>query len=149
MYSGFKEIISGVPQGSIVGPILFNAFLNDFFHDIENSSVHNFADNNTLSCFAKTVKDLINEVKEKSEVAINWFSSNEMIVNPDKFKSIILTKKKSYYTPTGFSIGTDIASIERSLKLLGIHLDNRLNFNLHINTICKSASSQLKTLVRL
>ena len=72
-----------------------------------------------------------------------------MIVNPDKFKSIILTKNKSDDIPTGFSIGTDIVSIEKSVKLLGIHLDNRLNFNLHINTICKSASNQLNALVRL
>ena len=149
IYSGFEEIISGVPQGSIVGPILFNAFLNDFFYDIENASVHNFADDNTLSCFAKTVKDLINVLKEESEVAINWFSSNKMIVNPDKFKSVILTKNKSDDVPTGLSIGTDIVSIEKSVKLLGIHLDNRLNFNLHINTICKSASNQLNALVRL
>ena len=89
IYSGFEEIISGVSQGSIVGPILFNAFLNDLFYDIENASVHNFADDNTLSCFGKTVKDLINVLKEQSQVAINWFSSNEMIVDPDKFKSII------------------------------------------------------------
>ena len=61
-YSGFEEIISGVSQGSIVGPILFNA-INDSFYDVENASVHNFADDNTLSCFAKTVKDLINVLK--------------------------------------------------------------------------------------
>ena len=60
----------------------------------ENASVHNFADDNTLSRFAKTVKVLINILKEESEFAINWFSSNEMIVNPDKFKSVILTKKQ-------------------------------------------------------
>ena len=72
-----------------------------------------------------------------------------MIVNPDKFKSTILTKNKSDDIPTGFSIGTDIVPIEKSVKLLGIHLDNRLNFNLHINTICKSASNQLNALVRL
>ena len=86
---------------------------------------------------------LLNVLTEESEVAINWFSSNKTIVNPDKFKSVILTKNKSDDVPTGLSIGTDIVSIEKSVKLLGIHLDNRLNFNLHINTICKSASKQL------
>ena len=128
---------------------MFNAFLNDFFYDIENASVHNFADDNTLSCSAKTAKDLINVLKQESEVVINWFSNNEKILNPDKFKSIILTKNKSDDIPTEFSIGTDIVSIEKSVKLSGIHLDNRLNFNLHINSICKSASSQLNALVRL
>ena len=66
IYSGFEEIISEVPRGSTVGPILFNASLNDFFYDIENASVHNFADDNTLSCFATTAKDLINVLKEES-----------------------------------------------------------------------------------
>ena len=56
IYSGFEETVLGVSQGAIVRPILFNAFLNDFFYDIENASVHNFADDNTLSCFAKIVK---------------------------------------------------------------------------------------------
>ena len=149
IYNSFEEIISGVPQGSIAGPILFNAFLNDLFYNIENASVHNFADDNTLSYFAKTVKDLINVLKEESEVAINWFSRNKMIVNPDKFKSIVLTKNKSDDIPTGFSIGTDIVPIDKSVKILGMHLDNRLNFNLHINTICKYASNQLNALVRL
>ena len=64
IYSGFEEIISGVPQGSTVGPILFNAFLNNFFYEIQNASVHNLAKDNTLSCFAKTVKDLINLLRE-------------------------------------------------------------------------------------
>ena len=102
-----------------------------------------------MSCFAKTDKDLINVLKEESGVAINWFSSHKMIVNPGKFKSIILTKNNSDHIPTGFSIGIDIVSIEKSVKILGIHLDNHFNFNLHINTICKSASNQLNTLVRL
>ena len=53
-----------------------------------------------------------------------------MIVNPDKFKSVILTKNKSDDIATGFSIGKDIISTEKSVKLLRIHLNNRLNFNL-------------------
>ena len=70
IYIGFEEIISEVPQGAIVGPILFNTFLNDYFCDIGNVSDHNFADDNTLSCFAKTAKDLINVLKEESEVLV-------------------------------------------------------------------------------
>ena len=45
--SDFRDIISGVPQGSVVGPILFNAILNDFLFCISKASVHNFADDNT------------------------------------------------------------------------------------------------------
>ena len=67
---GFEEIISGVPQDSLVEPILFNAFHNDFFHFNENSSVHNFADDNALPCFAKTINDLINLLKMESETVI-------------------------------------------------------------------------------
>ena len=53
--SDFETIISGVPQGSIVGPILFNCFFNDFFYFIEKTSIHNFADGKTLSMFEETI----------------------------------------------------------------------------------------------
>ena len=78
----------------------------------------------------------INVLKQQSEVAINCFSSNEMVVNPNKFKLIILTKNKSDDVPIGISIGTDIVSVKKPVKLLRIHLDNRSNFNLYISTIC-------------
>ena len=61
--SEFQEIISGVPQGSIVGLVLFNAFLNNFFCTTEITSVHNFADYNTLSVFAKTIRELVHSSK--------------------------------------------------------------------------------------
>ena len=92
--SDFKDIISGVPQGSIVGPMLFNAFLNDFFFCIRNASVHKFADYNTLSSFAKSVTLLVEILLAESQNAIKWVSENKMIVNPDKFKSIIIQKGK-------------------------------------------------------
>ena len=56
--SSFNDIIPGAPQGSVVGPILFNVFFHDFFFFMHHATVHNFADDNTLSRFAKTFAKL-------------------------------------------------------------------------------------------
>ena len=89
----FQTITSGLLQGSIVGPILFNIFLNDFFFFLCNVSVHNFADDNTLSSFAKTVNDLVSILQSESGCLINWFGDNNLIVNPDKFQVVPLDKR--------------------------------------------------------
>ena len=79
---------SGVPQGSIVGPMLSNAFKNDFSFSIRKASVHNFADDNILSSFAKSLTLLLEILTTESQKAFKWFSQNKMMINPDKFKSV-------------------------------------------------------------
>ena len=68
---------------------------------------------------------------------------SQMIVNPDKFKSIIIPKHKSPHEINAFQIGNNSVEITSSVKLLGISLDNQLNFIGHIENIRKSASNQL------
>ena len=60
--------------------------------------MHNFADDNTLSVRGETVSKLIDTLESESNIAIDWFTRNEMIINPDKFQAIILDKKKSNLT---------------------------------------------------
>ena len=83
--SEFNKVISDVPQGSIVGPILFNCFFNDFYYFMKNVNVHNFADDNTLTTFAKNVETLISILESESKIAIDWFETNKTIINPGKF----------------------------------------------------------------
>ena len=74
---------------------------------------------------------------------------NKMIVNPDKFQVIVLNKKCSYLTNTNFQVDNQVIKLVSSVELLVIQIDGKLNFNLHISKICKSAANQLNTLIRL
>ena len=86
------------------------------------ASVHNFADDNTLSSFAKTVSDLIKTLEDESRAAINGFSMNHMIANPDKFKAIILDKQNSDFSNTKISVNNENLEIVPSVTLLGTKL---------------------------
>ena len=136
------------PQGSIVGPVLFNIF-NDFFFFVPEASVHNFADDNTLCSFAKTLRGLVTILQSECETAINWLHNNKMIVNPDKFQVILLDKGRSDNINIEVEIGNEKISSNSSVKLLGVHTDDKLNFKEHINKICKCAGNQLNSPIAL
>ena len=97
-YSNYQKIISGVPQGSILRPIFPNLSVNDLFFFLSGVSIHNFANDNALSAFAKTISALIDLLQSGPEIVIDWFTNNKMIVNPDKFQAILLDKTKSDHT---------------------------------------------------
>ena len=148
-YSGFEYIITGAPQGSILGPLLLNLSINDLFFSIITASIHNFADDNTLSAFAENVSKLINILQSESELITDWFKKNQMMVNPDKFQVIIIDKKKGDHTNENEIIDNKQIKTVTSVELLGIQLDDKLNFNPHISNICKSAANQVNSLIRL
>ena len=113
--SYFKDIISGVPKRSIISPMLFNAFLNLFFFCIKKVVIHNFANDNTVSSFAKFVTLLVEILMTESQNAIKWFSENKMIVNPDKFESITIQKSSQTSKPKQFLIGNEVAEVALSV----------------------------------
>ena len=71
-----------------------------------------------------------------------------MVVNPDNFQAIILDKRKRDHTDEHITVDNQQIKVVSSVKLLGLQLDKKLNFNLHISNICKSAVNQLNTLIR-
>ena len=115
--SDFQKIISGVPEGSITGLILFNFSINGLFFFVSSASINSFADDNFLSTAAKTVTELKNTSQSVSEVIINWFKNNKMIVNPEKFQAIILDKQKHDYSNETINDKKIIKKIIKQLRL--------------------------------
>ena len=85
-----------------------------------------------------------------SNIAIEWFKMNIMIVIIcDKFHAIVLNKKRSDLSNTNFKVDNQVIKSVSSVELLGIQIEDKLNFNLHISKICKSTANQLNALIRL
>ena len=76
--SMFLEILAGVPQGSILGPIIFNIFINDFVEIFKNTDIYNFADDNTLSTHSRDANEVVKCLEGESDKAIQWFTENHM-----------------------------------------------------------------------
>ena len=144
-----KIIILGVPQGSILGPIFFNLSINDLFFFVSDVSLQNFANDNTLSAFAETILEMIDVLQSGSEIIIDWFKNNKMIVNPDKFQAILLDKRKSGHTNQRIAVDNQNRKVVSFVELLGNQIDDKLNFSLHLSNICRSAVNQLNALIRL
>ena len=86
--------LSGIPQGSILGHISFNILINDLFFIIKVVYFANFADDNTIHAARNSIEELIKVLETESKSAIGWFKMNDVMVNPDKFKTMIISCDK-------------------------------------------------------
>ena len=147
-YSSWGKLEQGVPQGSILGPLLCNIFLNDIFYSLAEVSLYNFADDITISVTAKNTDELLQLAKIKTKKCLDWFKSNEMIANPSNFQAITNDSKdksiNEFETDQEFAI-----KIEKNVTLLGVQIDENLEFDSHIDKICKKAAYQLNFLKRV
>ena len=145
-FSSWLEIILGVPQGSILGPLLFNIFINDLLFVIQKTHICNFADDNTIYSSASSTEEVISSLKHDLNHVLSWFSSNQLVANPEKFQMMLLgtNEKNIKLTVEGFTIDQS-----DSVKLLGVTLDKNLSFQEHINNVCVRARKSIWCLRRV
>ena len=144
-FSSWYELLVGVPQGSVLGPLLFNIYLNDLFFINENTNVCNYADDTTLHTSDQSLQVVLDHLENDSLLAIKWFEDNYMKLNPDKCHLLVAGHK---YEKVSVKVGNETILESREEKLLGIKIDNNLKFKTHIYEICKKAGSKLTAIAR-
>ena len=143
-FSSWRDILFGVPQGSILGPPLFNIYSNDLFLFLLLDIV-NYADDNTPFACAECIPSTISQLESEAVIILNWIRNNGLSANPDKFHLILSDGTQEY------AINIDNFSIKNSNceKLLGIKIDNKLTFNQHVSDLCTKATQKLHALSRV
>ena len=119
-YSSWSEIISGVPQGSILGPLLFNIYLSDLFLFIGDCNIANYEDDNTPYAFGKDINSVICQLEGDSLKLFHWLWNNILKANPNKSHLLLI----SCDTSIAASINGNSISNESYVELLGITIDN-------------------------
>ena len=149
-YSSWKELMCGVPQGSILGPLLFNIFINDIFYFLDKAKIENFADDNSTYAAEKDILKLLQTLESETSEVLTWFKVNEMKSNNDKCHLIIpVSKKRNYSSKSYIYLGNEFLENENSVNLLGVKIDENLNFNDHVNSLLKKGNQKLHALMRI
>ena len=130
------DVVCGIPQGSILGPLLFNIFINDMLFFVSKSDICNFADNNALSSCGKMLGDILHNLKFDLGHILKWLNVNSLKPNPGKFQVNL------------FLGGNEIEKSQK-VVLLGITIDDKLSFKTHIENIYRQAKNKLQALQRI
>ena len=143
-FSSYLDIFQGVPQGSILGPLLFNLFLCDLFLFVEEVDIMSYTNDNTPCVCSENVDVTLEKLEEVGKVFFEWFSNNFLKTNTDKCNLILSTDE-----PFSINIDNEVIKNSNNKKLLGINLNNRIGFDTHVANICNRVSKKLHALERI
>ena len=139
--SNIKKIYIGLPQGSILGPLLFITYINDLKNISRLAKFYMFADDTAIMIKARNAEHLQSVINEVMPLVTDWFQTNRLSLNVQKTHYQIYSM--SFAPDIDVFIGTKKVERRRCVKYLGIHIDENLKWKTHIASIAATLSRNI------
>lgn len=152
--SDCMESVLGIPQGTILGPLAFLIFVNDFLLYMKKSApecnIHMYADDITMYCEGTTIEEISTKINRSLEIAYRWFCQNKLLINPEKSQSMLVgTTFRTNSLNLEVRLNNKIVENCSNIKLLGVEIDNNLKWKTHVESLAKQVNSRLSLFHRL
>ena len=145
MKSNLRDVVCGVPQGSILGPLLFILYINDLIEYLTDSRINLYAENTALYYASNNIDNLMRTLSSEMNIVGEWLRVNKFSLNVSKTKFVMFGIPAKLCTLPDISLSLYRESIERvnAMKYLGVMLDSGLSFDDHIEYLSDKASKKL------
>lgn len=150
-----ETVESGVPQGSILGPLLFITCTNDIMKELQEYDTYTYADDMQILIKGKNVKELGKKLEIAIGKANDYYNKNSLLCNPTKTEVMLLgtkirlSKAEKLIVKVTNGEETKYLTGEKSLKILGVHIDQSLDWNKNTSAIKQKATNSIRNLHRI
>lgn len=144
-----REVTLGVPQGSVLGPLLFILYMNDIASINHVSKINLFADDTLISVAESSVELAVNKINSELRIFNEWFHVNKLKLNTLKTKAMIISAKSLTCLSSNIVIDDVIIECVSEIKYLGVIIDSRLSFKRHVDFIVKKVAKKIGFLGRI
>lgn len=139
----------GVPQGSVLGPLLFILYINDIHHCIKHGQINLFADDTLLYIKTTDIEDGLNKLNDDLNNLQGWLNENKLKLNINKTKWIVISERQNVVNKTELIVDSEIVERVKCIKYLGVIVDENLKFKEYLDYVKKKVSSKIYLLGRI
>ena len=145
-YSSWNYISRGITQGSILGPLIFNFFINDLLFIVKRCKLSSSADDTQILFAHNDYREVESAINSDLELVDKWYDENGLKRNNSKYQAIVMGKSD---TTPDFKCENSRIPVTKEFDMLGITIDNKLKFDNHVAKICRKVSQQIAVLKRM